>query len=126
MPSTTHSTPLPNSRHQFMILRIRRLLIQHLKRLPVQLCKLSLEPNPIQPRNIIPVIVFHKQRQVVRIPKLSPLHLQLLDIVGLRDGESLRRLEVGGGGEVEIVFVVVDFQGLGTAVGGGGADEDGV
>lgn len=109
-----------------MILRIRRLLIQHLKRLPIQLRKLSLEPNPIQPRDIVPVIILHKQRQVVRIPKLSPLHLQLLDIVRLRDGESLRRLEVRGGGEVEIVSVVVDFEGSGTAVGGGGTDEDGV
>ena len=126
MPPSTHSTPLPNPRHHFMILRVRRLLIENLKRLPIQLRKLSLESNPIQPCNIIPVVILQKQRQIVRIPKLRPLHLQLLDVIGLRDGKSLRRLEIRSGGEVEVVLVVVDFEGLGTAVGGGGSDEDGV
>ena len=83
MPSSTHSTPLTNPRHHFMILRVRRFLIQHLKRLPIQLGKLALEPNPMHPRNIIPVIVLQKQRQIVRIPKLRPLDLQLLDVIGL-------------------------------------------
>ena len=75
MPSPTHSTPLANPRHHFMILRVRRFLIQHLKRFPIQLGKLPLEPDPMHPRDIIPVIVLQKQRQIVRIPKLGPLDL---------------------------------------------------
>ena len=75
MPPPTQSTPLPNPRHQLMILRIRRLLIQHLKRLPIQLGKLPLEPDPKHPRHIIPVIILHKQRQIIRVPKLDPLDL---------------------------------------------------
>ena len=49
-----------------------------------------------------------------------------MDFVGLRDGESLRGLEVRRGGEVDVVAVVVDFEGSGTAGGGGGSYEDGV
>lgn len=122
MPPPTHSTPLPNPRHQFMILRVRRLLIEHLKWFPVQLCKFSLEAHPIHPRNIVPVIILQKQRQVVCIPKLSPLNRQLLDVIGLGDCENLRGLEIRGRGEVEVVSVVVNFEGFGTAVGGRGTN----
>lgn len=38
----------------------------------------------------------------------------------------MRGLEVRGGGEVEIVSVVVDFEGLGTAVRGRGTYQDGM
>ena len=83
MSSPTRSAPLPDARHQLMILRIRRLLIQHLEWLPIQLRKFSLETDPIHPCNITPIIVFQEQRQIVSIAKLSPLDLQLLDIIGL-------------------------------------------
>ena len=109
-----------------MILRIRRLFIKHLKRLPIQLRKFPLEPNPIHPCNIIPIIILDEQRQIVCISEFCSLHLQLLNIIGLGDGKSLRGLEVRGGREVEVVHIVVDFESLGTAVGGGGTDEDGV
>ena len=49
-----------------------------------------------------------------------------MDLVGLRDGQSLRGLEVRRGGEVDVVAVVVEFEGSGTAGGGGGSYEDGV
>ena len=75
MPSPIHSTPLANTRHHLMILRVRRFLIQHLKRLPIQLGKLPLESDPMHPRNIIAVIVLQKQRQIVRVPKFGPLDL---------------------------------------------------
>ena len=83
MPSPTHSTPFSNPRHHFMILRVRRFLIEHLKRLPIQFRNLSLESDPIQPRKIVPIIILQKQRQIVSIPKLRPLDLQLLDLIGL-------------------------------------------
>ena len=83
MPSPTHSTLLPNPRHHFMIPRVRRFLIEHLKRLPIQFRKLSLESDPVQPRNIVPIIILQKQCQTVSIPKLRPLDLQLLDLIGL-------------------------------------------
>ena len=49
-----------------------------------------------------------------------------MDVVGLRDRQGLRRLEVRSRGEVDVVAVVVEFEGSGTAAGGGGSYEDGV
>ena len=49
-----------------------------------------------------------------------------MDVVGLRDRQGLRGLEVRRGGEVDVVAVVVEFEGSGTAGGGGGSYEDGV
>lgn len=40
--------------------------------------------------------------------------------------ERLGRLELGGGGEVEVVAVGEEVQGFGRGGVGGGADEDGV
>ena len=49
-----------------------------------------------------------------------------MDVVGLRDGQRLRGLEVRRGGEVDVVAVVVESEGSRTAGGGGCSYEDGV
>lgn len=126
MPPSTHSPLLPNASNQLVILRIRSLLIQHLKRLPIQLRKLPFEANPVYPRNIIPVIILHKQRQIIRIPEFRPLDRQLLHIVRLANRQALCRREVCCGGEINIVPVMVHLQSLRAGVRRIGADEDGV
>lgn len=107
-----------------MILRIRRLLIQHLDRLSAQILNLPLKPHPPNPRNIISVIILHIQIQIVRVPKQRSLDGNLLDVIGTGQGEGLGGREVSGGGEVEGIVVDEEFEGAGGGGGVGGADED--
>ena len=119
-----------------MILGISSLLIEHLKRLPIQLGELSLEPDPKNLRHhhipLLPVplpaimIILHKHTQAVRVAKRGPLDRDLLHVVCARDGQRLGRGDVGAGGEVEVVVVAVEVEGAGAGGGVGGADEEGV
>ena len=109
-----------------MILRIRSLLIQHLKRLPIQLRKLPFEANPVHPRKIIPIVILHKQRQIIRVPEFRLLDRQLLHIIRLTNRQALCRREVCRGGEINIVPVMVHLQSLRAGVRRIGADENGM
>ena len=73
-----------------MVLRISRLLIQDLDGFPVQLGELALESDPIYSADIVSVVVFEEEVQVVHITKGRPLHWDFLDLVGLRHMKCLR------------------------------------
>lgn len=75
MPTSTHSSLFSNSRRQLMVLRIRSLFIQDLKRLSIQFHIFALETNVVDSCDIVPIIVFDKKCQVVRVPKLRSLDL---------------------------------------------------
>ncbi len=109
-----------------MVLRIRRLLIQHLDWLSTQILDLPLKSQPPHPGNVISVIILHVQIQIIRVPEQRSLDRDLLDVVGTGKGEGLGGREVSGGGEVEGVVVDEEFEGAGSGGGVGGADEDGV
>ena len=101
---------LAQSGNQFMIFRVRRFLIEHFHRLPVQLPEIPLEPHPIDAADIVAIIVLDEQRQIVDVSKRSSLDGQFLYVVRARDLQSLGGRDIRGGGEVEIIAIVVDFQ----------------
>lgn len=117
LPHSPSPSRIPNPLHQHMIPRVRCLLIQHLHRLPTQPHKLSLEPNPPQPRHHLSLplppfptkIILKKKTQRIHIPKSRPLNRNLLYLSRLGELERLRGLEFRGGGEIEVVAVVEDF-----------------
>lgn len=89
MSPPTHSSLLPNPSNQLMIFWVRRFLIQNFKRLPVQLRELPLEADPVDPRNIVTVVILHEQRQIIGIAELRSLDLQLLDVIRLANSQGL-------------------------------------
>lgn len=129
MPPPRQSAPLSNTSYHLMILRIRRLFIQNLKRFSIQLGKLALEPNPIHPRHVLlasAMIILDEQGEAVRVAKERSADGEVLDFVCARDCEGLGWSAVDGGGKVEVVGVAKEFE-CGWAGGGvGGAEEDGV
>ena len=105
-PDPTSQPSNPHNRR--MIPRIRRRLIQHRNRLPLQLRALALEPQEAQPRLYT---LFPQLRAMVPLNpdahSLAPtppraLQCKLLQPVILSRMEDLCRCEVGGRAEVEV------------------------
>lgn len=76
---------------------IRSPFIQHFHRLAAQPRKLPLEAQIADPAHLVAIIILHEQRQAVSVPKEGALYGNLLDIRRLGQGQSLRRMGVGGG-----------------------------
>ena len=80
-----HTMPGPLSRHvahsldQCVIFGICRFFIQDLNRLSIQVHKLPLEANPVNPSDVVPIVVLNEQSQTIRVAERGPLHRQLLD-----------------------------------------------
>lgn len=70
--------------HQRMILRIRRLLIQHLHRFPIQTHEFTLEANPVDLRDIGAIVILEEQAQTVGVAERRPFDRHILDLGGLR------------------------------------------
>lgn len=112
-----------------MIPRLRRRLIQNIRRRPAQLRPLTLKPQIANPRDIllaVAEIVHEEQRQRVHAVEERAPHGDLLQVGRLREFQLLYGLELFGGGEVQGVPVGEEAEGFGGAGGGGGAEEDGV
>ena len=93
-----------------MVLRIGGFFVQNLHRLSIQLRKLALESNPVYPADIVAVVIFEEEVQVVHISERGSLDRQLLDVISSRDMERLSWGEIGGSREVEVIAVVVQLQ----------------
>lgn len=72
------------------------------------------------------MIILHEQGQIVRVPKQRPLDRQLLNLIRPGDVENLCRRQVRGAGEIEIIFIEEEFEGLWGRGRVGSAEEDGV
>lgn len=70
------------------------------------------------------VVVLEEEVEVVRVAEQGALDGEFLDVGGAGELQRLGGLEVGGGGEVEVVAVGEEFQGLGGGRMRGGAEED--
>lgn len=97
-----------------MIGRIRRRLIQNIRRRFSQLHPISLKSQITHPRNIVSIIILHKQRQTLHLSKQGSLNLYILDFRGLGEVELLGRRQVCCGGEINVVAVDEHFEGLGS------------
>lgn len=109
-----------------MIPRIRRPLIKHFNWLTAQPHKLPLERQIAEARHLVAVIIFHEQRQAVRVAEQGALDGDFLDAGGSREMDGLCGGNIGCGGEVEVVVVNKQVEGLGRRGGVGGAEEEGV
>lgn len=112
-----------------MIARIRRCLIQDIRRRPAQLHPLTLEAQIRQPRDIliaVAKVVGEEQRQALHPAKLGALDGQLLHLGGTAELEFLRGFTVLCSGEIHVIAVLEDAEGPWGAVRVGGAEEDGV
>jgi len=97
---------------QCMIRRICCSLVQNVGRRLAQLHPISLEPQITDPRNIISVIILHKQRQALHLAKERSFDRNILDLRGLRKAKFLSGSKIIGRGEINIVAVYEDFESL--------------
>lgn len=119
-PAPSYSLPSPdpaaNIIHprplDLVITRIRRRLVQNIRRCPPQLHPLALEPHIRHPRLVlVPVteIILEEQRQALDAPEEAPLDGDLLDLPRARELEFLRGVRVFGRGKVQVVAVDEEF-----------------
>ena len=128
------SNPSINPLNHSVILRIGRSLVQHRHRLPVQSHILALEPEEPNARDVVlpvaPVVLEEQRDRRSRVPVRAVQrdleNVPVRTCQGLRDVEFLRRIEVGGGREVEVGPVAEELDGFRGGGGGRGVDEEGV
>ena len=110
-PHRVHIRPL-----DLMITRIRRGLVQDIRRRPAQLHPLAPETNVPQPRDVlIPIakVVREEQAQPPYSAELGPLDGQLLHLGRAREFKRLCPLRFRRDAEVDIVPVDDDLKGFG-------------
>lgn len=120
--------PNPHPLH-LMIPRIRRRLIKYILRRPPQRRPLAAEAEVRDARDVLVAVakvVGEEERQAAHGVEARAPHGEFLDLRGLAELKGLGRRGVVGRGEVDVVPVEEDVQGLGGRGGGGGAQEDGV
>lgn len=119
--SSNSKTPRPSN--HLMISRIRRLLIQHLNRLPSQPREIPLEPQIKNLHYIRSKTLLPEKREAVCVPKQHSLHRQLLDIRGARKLQGLHGRERSRSIKVQSVSVEENFERFGCGGGEGAAEE---
>lgn len=112
-----------------MIARPRGALVDDVGRGPPQGGPLPLEAEIAHPRDVliaVAKVVREEQRQALDLAEEGALDGDVLDVGGLGELEGLGGLGLLGRGEVEVVAVEEQTEGLGRAGGGRGAQEEGV
>lgn len=102
-----------------MITRVRRGLIQDVRRGAPELHPLPSKTHVAQPRDVLVAIakvVREEERQPPYSAELGPLDRELLHLGRARQLEGLRALALLGGAEVDVVAVDDDFERLGRRV----------
>jgi len=74
-----------------MIARVRRGLVQYIRRRPSQLHPVSLESQITYPGLILSIVILYKQCQILNFPKQSSFDLYILHFGCLRKLELLYR-----------------------------------
>jgi hypothetical protein len=126
--SRLHPTFQPiQSSNGLMITGVCSSFVQHRHRLPIQCHKLPFESQIANPCHVfIPfsVIVFKEQRQARSHIPMSAIQWDLNDVRRLGKDEFLDRLKVAGSGEVKVVAVAEELEGLRGAGGVGSPNKD--
>ena len=113
MPTTKTAPHLINIRaFQRMISRICRRFIQDVCWRLSQLHPIALKPQVTNPRDIISIIILDKQRQTLHLAKESSFDRDILDLGRLREDKFLGGRKITCGGEIDVVAVYEDFEGL--------------